>query len=298
MPTITVFTPTYNRAYIITKLFKSLCIQTNLDFEWIIVDDGSSDNTEIIIDEMKKEAKFSIIYIKKENEGKHIAINEGVKVASGRWFFIVDSDDYLTRDAIEKVIYYCNGIEGKKDIAGVVGLRGNQEGVAWTDWYQKNKRVKEIDIPNILDCTYIDYRYKYKIKGDRAEVVRTEILKKYPFPKFENEKFFVESYLWLSLAKDNYKFRWFKDVIYITEYLDDGLTQNIAKNYRENPIGSNYIANLELSCSGIPLKKKIKSCYNYYRYGFYTKKSIKQLVTQCASKLLSQIGFCIALIKK
>ena len=66
-------------------------------------------------------------------------------------------------------------------------MRGNQEGVAWTDWYQKNKRVKEIDIPNILDCTYIDYRYKYKIKGDRAEVVRTEILKKYPFPKFENE---------------------------------------------------------------------------------------------------------------
>lgn len=298
MPTVTIFTPTYNRAYIISKLFDSLCKQTCLDFEWLVVDDGSSDNTESVIKSLKEKASFPVIYVKKQNEGKHIAINTGVEKASGEWFFIVDSDDYLTSDAIEKVILHCREIESDNQFAGVVGLRGDKEGKAWTSWYENSHTNKNQAIPDVIDCTYIEYRYKYKIQGDRAEVVRTNILKNHLFPKFENEKFLVESYLWLNLAKEEYKFRWFDDVIYVTEYLEDGLTQNIAAQYKKSPLGSSCVANLELSCKGISLNAKIRCCYNYYRYGFYAGLNARQLLKQCSHKILSPVGLLIALVRK
>lgn len=126
MPKITVFTPTYNRGKLLYRVYESLQKQTYKDFEWVIVDDGSTDETERIVTELKNEAKFSIIYKKKKNEGKHIAINEGCRLARGEWFFIVDSDDYLTDDALDTVNYYSNEIRDKSDFAGVVGLRGGQ----------------------------------------------------------------------------------------------------------------------------------------------------------------------------
>lgn len=126
MPKITVFTPTYNRGNLLRCVYESLQKQTYKDFEWVIVDDGSTDETERIVTELKNEAKFPIIYKKKKNEGKHIAINEGCCLARGEWFFIVDSDDYLTDDALDAVNYYSNKIRDKSDFAGVVGLRGGQ----------------------------------------------------------------------------------------------------------------------------------------------------------------------------
>ena len=126
-----------------------------------------------------------------------------------------------------------------------------------------------------LDTTCLEYRYKYRIRGDRAEVVRTDLLKKYPFPQYDDEKFLVESYLWLSLAKDGYKFRWFNAVIYITEYLEDGLTQNISKHYRNSPQGSCAVANLRLSCNGVPIMEKVKNTYYFFKYGRIARKKME-----------------------
>ena len=97
---ITVFTPTYNRAYMIDKLYDSLCLQTCKDFEWIVVDDGSVDNTEELIQNFIQENKIHIVYYKQKNQGKHIAINKGVELAKGELFFIVDSDDILPKDSL------------------------------------------------------------------------------------------------------------------------------------------------------------------------------------------------------
>lgn len=109
---ITVFTPTYNRAYILNNLYESLKRQTSKSFEWIIVDDGSVDMTESLVNEwLKNDNLFPIKYVKKVNEGKHIAINVGVEQAKGDWFLIVDSDDYLYDDAIEKVIKWTHDIK-------------------------------------------------------------------------------------------------------------------------------------------------------------------------------------------
>lgn len=103
---VTVFTPTYNRAYILNNLYQSLCRQSYGDFEWLIVDDGSTDNTEGLIASWLDESKISLCYIKQPNGGKHRAINRGIQEANGNLFFIVDSDDYLADNAIERILFF------------------------------------------------------------------------------------------------------------------------------------------------------------------------------------------------
>ena len=227
---ITVFTPTYNRGYKIKDLFNSLMKQTKFNFEWLIIDDGSDDNTKEIVKAFNSNGKFKIHYIFKENGGKHTAINLAADKAKGEYIFIVDSDDILTIDAIEKVSNYLNSIQGDEKFCGVVGLRGNIDGdVLCTN---NIKSIKKVGNHNkylndkYIDASPLEYRYRYKIQGDRAEVIRTNVLKKYPFPVFENEYFMPEGYLWLSLSLEGYKFRWFNEIIYLTEYLEDGLTKN------------------------------------------------------------------------
>lgn len=304
MVSLTIFTPTFNRVDTLKNLYNSLLSQINTDFEWIIVDDGSRDNTKKVVEEWIQNSPFPIIYKYKINEGKHIAINEGVKLASGEWFFIVDSDDTLTDDAVEKVLYYCNSISKDKSFAGVVGLRGDSKGRAWEKWHTKNKSIvteksKSIkSFETFIDATSIEYRYKYKIEGDRAEVVRTEIMKNFPFPQFEGEKFLVESYLWLQLANSGYKFRWFNSIIYITEYLSDGLTNNIENHYKNSPNGSMEVYNMNLLFQGIPLTVKIKSAYNYCVYGLLARKSYLELYRKINNKLLFPLGIFLAIVRK
>lgn len=298
MAYITVFTPTYNRAKCLFTLFESLMKQTILDFEWVIIDDGSTDETEGVIYDLKEKSIFPILYEKKINEGKHIAINRGVQLATTEWFFIVDSDDFLTQDAIEKVMYYCKQIEGDSDFAGVVGLRGDIKGTAWSTWYGEKTFKEHIETVKYIDASCIEYRYKYKKKGDRAEIVRTSLVKTYPFPQYVNEKFMVESHLWLSIAKDKKKFRWFNEIIYITEYRDDGLTKNIKAAYINSPCGSAYIYNLILSCDGIPMLELFRASYNYYRYGKIAKKKWSRLWRDDKRKLISPIGMFIAIIRR
>lgn len=303
MPKITVFTPTYNRGKLLYHVYESLQNQTYKDFEWVVVDDGSTDETERIVAEFKNEAMFPIIYKKKKNEGKHIAINEGCRLANGEWFFIVDSDDYLTNDALDVVNSYCSQLENKTQFAGVVGLRGGADGKAWTE-YQENSHVDAHNLQadflkqDFWDADFIEYKYVRDIKGDRAEVVRTEILRKYPFPKFENEKFLVESYLWLTLANAGYQFRWFNKVIYITEYLEDGLTKNIEIHYRNSPVGSCKVANLLLKCKNVPMRIRLRSAYRYVKYGRLANISMITLSKECNDKMLMPIGLGMALVKR
>ena len=140
---ITVFTPTYNRSYLINELFNSLMSQTYKNFEWLIVDDGSTDDTEQVINKLIEKAEFNIRYFKKENEGKHIAINYGAKRASGEWFFIVDSDDKLVKDSLLLVSKYCLQIEENHKYAGVVGLRGNSTEVPILSWHNEKTNKKK-----------------------------------------------------------------------------------------------------------------------------------------------------------
>lgn len=293
----TVFTPTYNRSYTLDKLYNSLKNQTFRDFEWLIVDDGSTDNTEAKIRGFIAEEVFPIKYIKKKNEGKHVGINVGAKEARGEWFFIVDSDDWIVRNALEVINDYCFQIDKNEEFAGVVGLRGNSTGKVWnTSDITKEGEISNFNCRECIDASTVEYRYKFKIEGDRAEVIRTSLLRKYPFPSFSNEKFMPERYLWFKLSEDGYKFRWFNEVIYITEYLEDGLTQNgkelAKKNCKSRSACDNYCSIVH----GIPFKEKMKFSINYFRYGKYAGENYAQLFNDAQQKYLRWVAAPIAMI--
>lgn len=226
---VTVFTPTYNRAYIINSLYRSLRRQTVTDFEWIVIDDGSTDNTQELFEQIKADKKeFSLIYKKVPNGGKHRAINKGVQIASGELFFIVDSDDYLCDNAIERIIEVENSIPKNTGVcyAGVAGLRG----------YSTDKIIGSTFEGDFLDITSLE-RPKYHVTGDKAEVFYTSILKQYPFPEFDGENFVTECVVWDRIAFDGYKLRFFNDIIYICDYLPDGLTAQGDSLLDRNPRG-------------------------------------------------------------
>lgn len=252
---ITIFTPTYNRAYILGKLYKSLREQRIKTFEWLIIDDGSSDNTETLVKNwIEEQNDFDIVYLKVKNGGKHRAINKGVNMARGKMFFIVDSDDYLTEDAIEKILNY------EKDIPH--NSEAKYAGIAFARGYDKNTIIGTTFSEKYLDATSLE-RKKYNINGDKAEIFYTEILKKYKFPEFDGEKFLSEATIWYRIADQGYKLRWFQDIIYICKYRDDGLTKNAMINYLKNPKGNMAFAQTILEVKETTVLQKIKQAIHY-----------------------------------
>lgn len=250
---ITVFTPTYNRLKLLPRLFDSLLKQTCFDFEWVVVDDGSTDETEEYFKNLlKKEYSFKITYVKQENGGKHRAINKGVSLASGEAFIILDSDDYLIETAIEKIINWFESLDDSHKFAGVSGDKG----------YSLNKCVGKTQKSEYIDATNLQRR-RYGLLADKAEIYFTSVLKKYPFPEFENENFLTEEVVWNAIASDGYYIRWFNEIIYICDYLDDGLTKNGLDKYEKNPKGTLYWAKQMLTLKQSGFKSKIKAIDRY-----------------------------------
>ena len=224
---ITVFTPTYNRAYIIENLYRSLQRQTSTDFEWLVVDDGSADGTEVLFQQwMTEDNPFPIRYYKKENGGKCRAINLGLELAQGRLFFNVDSDDYLTEDAIEKILRWEAELPRDQKFCAVAGNLGTAPGV-----------TPNTPLPgNYFDGNAFD-RYGI-IDGERAIAFYTDIHRKYVYPDCPGEKFMTEAVTWNRMAADGYKIRYYNDIIWIYEYKDDGLTNAGYRLFLENPQGT------------------------------------------------------------
>lgn len=223
---ITVFTPTYNRAYTLERLYKSLMNQTCYDFEWLIVDDGSTDDTSTLTESFKQNKLFDVRYYRQENSGKHVAINKGVSLAQGDLFFIVDSDDYLTINSIETIITWENSISDKSSFAGIAGNKG----------FTNESIIGRTFSGKYVDATSLE-RDKYHIEGDKAEVFYTNILKQFPFPVFDGERFITENVVWYRIAAEGYRLRWFNEIIYIAEYLEDGLSAKQIQLYADNPKG-------------------------------------------------------------
>ena len=268
---ITVFTPTFNRGYIIEQLYESLKRQTVTEFEWIVIDDGSTDNTEGLFKRIKdEEHSFEISYEKVMNGGKHRAINLGVKKARGKLFFIVDSDDYLTDDAIEKIIALEATISDKKQFAGVCENKG----------YSQNEIIgKSYESSGYLDITVLE-REKHGIYGDKAEVFYTDVLRKYPFPEFENENFLTECVVWDKIAYDGYKLRFNNDIVYICDYLPDGLTAHYEEIYDKNPAGYGlyiYQSGIFGKIFGIEKWKEYYRFYNRFKPRLGLRKTAKYL---------------------
>lgn len=224
---LSIITSTYNRAHTLGQLYNSLLTQTCNSFEWIVVDDGSIDNTESLIKNFISENKIDIKYIYKINGGKHDALNIGINNALGEMTIIVDSDDYLEEYAVETIIYYFEKYKINNRICGFSFLRAYSDRKIIGDSF-----LQEEEISNYIDC-----RINSDIKGDKAEVYFTDILKKYPFPVFEGEKFISEDIVWIEIAK-KYDTVHINKNIYICEYLDGGLTDSDKRIKFASPKGS------------------------------------------------------------
>lgn len=239
---ISIITPTYNRAHTLPALYKSLQLQTDKDFEWIVVDDGSIDGTEVIVDKWAKENElFPIRYFKQENGGKHRALNRGIPLAIGEFIFIVDSDDYLTHDAISFINSHANEVSSE-EYAGLSGLRG---------WIGKDGTIGNTpENDEYVDARNSD-RKRLGLQGDKAEVYKASLLKSHPFPEFEGEKFIWEGSVWDRLALEGYILRWYNHVIYKCEYLEDGLTNTINDELLSNNLqGLTFCTKQSLSLAG------------------------------------------------
>lgn len=225
---LTIFTPTYNRAHTLPALYNSLVEQiTNYSFEWLIIDDGSSDNTSEIVNEWIKEDKITINYYKVPNGGKPRAINKAVEWARSPFLFIVDSDDYLADSSVvEFMASECDKIKDDATFVGVGGLQG----------YPNKSAKANVSFTNYIDATDLE-RVKFGLNVDCNEAYKIEILRHYPFKVWEGENFTPEQIVLDDMALDGYKLRWHNRVIVISEYLEDGLTKGSWNLIKKNPMG-------------------------------------------------------------
>lgn len=264
---VTVFTATYNRAHTLGRLYQSLQRQTFRDFEWVIVDDGSTDNTDSMINEFisNKIDFFKIKYIKQQRGGKHRAINNGLDEAEGELFFLVDSDDYITDNALERIVFWEEKINHKKEYSGLCGLSG-------------------YDIKTSIGSTFkglyrdmkVTEQFRLGLTGDRPNIYYTNVFKRYKYPTFEGEWHIAPGVPYIRMAEDGYKMRYFNEIIYIAEYLEDGLTKMGDRKILENFKGYT-LRSKELLQADIPLKRKIEIVGKYTHLGKKKKITYKKI---------------------
>lgn len=225
MKLLTIFTPTYNRAYILEKLYKSLCCQTSSDFCWVVVDDGSTDNTRQLVEHWQKENKILIKYFSKENGGKMSAHNYAVDVADTELFMCVDSDDELSCDAVEIIKKQWRGIKNNNMVAGIIA-------------YTKvtNSKVISAPFPDDIYFSKLSSLYMSGYVGETALIFRKSVLKKYKFPEIPGEKFITEDYVYDQIDQE-YIYCLLRKICIIAEYRPDGYTYNALKLKRDNPVG-------------------------------------------------------------
>lgn len=251
---ITVLTPTYNRAHTLQQLFESLQTQ-KAPFEWVIVDDGSTDDTRQLVETFIGSASFPIRYRFQSNGGKHAAINTGVELAHGEWIFIVDSDDVLTAEALQTA----------EETAAA--LPSSVLGFAYRRMYPDGELIgSRIDSDAHLNLTPTEAATLFQ--GDLAYVFRTETLRRNPFPIIAGETFVPELYLWNRIS-DQGEILYYPDkAIYVTEYLDDGYTKNFKSNLKRNPKGFALFYRDQFFRESSPLRK-LKTAIRYLQCRVY-----------------------------
>ncbi|MGY3794366.1 glycosyltransferase family 2 protein [Aquimarina sp. 433] len=260
MKTITVFTPTYNRAYCLHKCYESLIKQSNQDFVWLIIDDGSTDDTESLVASWIKEGKIDIRYHYQENQGMHGGHNAAYRLTETLLNVCIDSDDCMGEEAIEKILVAWEKIKDKPEYAGLVGLDADPDG-----------KIIGTKIPeHIKETTLYDLYNVHKVLGDKKLVYRTEVVKKYPsYPIFEGERFVPLGYLYQLIDQD-YKLLPINDVLCEVEYMQDGSSMNILKQYRRHPKGFAFSRKSRMQLAE-NFKDKFKNAIHYVSSAIFTK---------------------------
>ncbi|NMH88339.1 glycosyltransferase family 2 protein [Flavivirga algicola] len=251
MKKITVFTPTFNRAYCLPQCYNSLIKQTNQDFLWLIIDDGSTDGTKELVENWINEEKISIQYHYQENQGMHGAHNSAYSLISTDLNVCIDSDDFMPDNAIERILTLWEK-HGSERYAGIIGLDIDRQGnIIGTPFPE-----------NLKECKYYQLKSKYNVVGDKKFVYRTEVIKKYPdYPIFEGERFVPLGYKYMLIDQD-YWLLCFNEVFCDVEYMEDGSSLNIFNQYKKHPRGFAHERKQRMKYS-YTLKEKFKNAIHY-----------------------------------
>ena len=250
MATLTVFTPTYNRAYILQRCYESLVRQTSKDFIWLIIDDGSTDNTKSLVDQwIKEKNEFEIKYVYKENGGMHTGHNKAYELIDTELNVCIDSDDFMPDNSVELIVDFWSKY-GSNRYSGIVSLDNDDKGNIIGTKLPDKKSIKLCDF------------YDMGGKGDKNLIYRTDIMKKYPpYPEFQGEKFVPLDYKYL-LADQEYDLLILNEPTCTVEYMEDGSSKNMFRQYYKNPRGFSFMRKVHM----IYDKKfinKFKNCIHY-----------------------------------
>lgn len=219
--TFTIFTPTYNRARTLHRVYESLKAQTFRDFEWLIIDDGSTDNTRELVKGWRRQADFPIRYFWQPNQGRHIAFNHGVQKAQGELFLPFDSDDACVPEALARLKYHWGSIpESKRDqFTGVTALCMDQGG-----------RLVGTKFPrDVTDSDSLEIRYRYRVKGGKWGFHRTEVLKNFPFPAIRGVNYIKPGFIWRPIARE-FRTRYVNETLHVYFRHERGRSDQLSKS--------------------------------------------------------------------
>ena len=269
MATLTVFTPTYNRAYILQRCYESLVRQTSKDFIWLIIDDGSTDNTKALVEKwIKEENKFEIKYVYKENGGMHTGHNKAYELIDTELNVCIDSDDFMPDNAVELIVDFWSKY-GSDRYSGIVSLDNDDKG-----------NIIGTKLPNKKSIKLCDF-YDMGGKGDKNLIYRTDIMRKYPpYPEFQGEKFVPLDYKYL-LVDQEYDLLILNEPTCTVEYMEDGSSRNMFRQYYKNPRGFSFMRKVHM----IYDKKfinKFKNCIHYVSSSFISKN--KEFISESPNK--------------
>ncbi|QOR65469.1 glycosyltransferase family 2 protein [Cytobacillus suaedae] len=251
MALLTVFTPTFNRAYILHKCYESLKRQTNKEFIWLIIDDGSSDNTEDLVRSWIEERVITIRYALQENQGMHGAHNTAYSIIDTELNVCIDSDDYMPDDAVENIVSFWRK-HGSPDVGGIIGLDCNHK-----------MELIGTELPkDIKRSTLFNLYHKHGVKGDKKLVYRTILTKKYPYPIYQNEKLVPLSYKYFMLDQEC-EMLLMNEPLCIVEYLPDGSSKNILKQYKNSPKGFMFYRKEMMKLPNTSFQYKFKQAIHY-----------------------------------
>lgn len=249
---LTIYTSTYNRANTLKRTYESLCRQTYKDFVWLVIDDGSTDETYALIKVWQEEGLISIRYCYKENGGLHTGFNKAIELADTELAMCVDSDDWLPDDSVEKILVFWEN-NHSDEVGGILGLDFSSDGRPLGGYFPDGvKKMK-----------FIELGYKYHHKGDVKMVHRTELLKAVaPMPSFGVEKYFNPIYLFHKIDV-SYPLLVLNDNLCFVEYQTDGMTNNILKQYIDSPCSFSELRKLVMSRPDVPLAMKFRNAIHY-----------------------------------
>ena len=282
---LSIITPTYNREVELEVCYKSLLKQNSKSFEWIIVDDGSTDDTEQLVNSWIDEAKIKIRYFKQENQGRYIALNKGTKEANGYLSMFMDSDDWFVENSIDFIIDYWQSLDEKlqNELCGLSGLCLDKDEQIIGDKYPQEDYIS----------SFFDIRTYDDVKGDKKEIIKLDILKRYLFPYYENQKRVPTTYVLYGMSKI-YKSIFVNKPLIYKQYCDDGWSKNINKIRMNNAVSSReyykYIVNLYYP---FKLSKAFIYFANYFRYVFHSGVSLIEAIKNIKFSIMHPVSILV-----